>query len=282
MNPIFSLLVFLTLGFFHEGLHEKILKTTREIQLEPDEPQLWIARADLYRLHKDWDHAFADLDRAREISPNLTRVEIVRGQTYFDLGWFVAAHRSFDYAISMEPKNGAAFLLRSRVLLKRNAPEDALSDLSTAISLIQNPPPQLYIDRSNLLVSFGEDSLPDALRGIQEGLQRLGAALSLELEAVKLETRLGHFDAALSRLKKIESRSPRKDGWLSWQGDVLQKAGRDDEAKIVFRRCLLAIDNLHPKHRNTPKTRELRSHVLTSLDQINSLPRSTDHEGREK
>jgi len=97
--------------------------------------------------------------------------------------------------------------------------------------------------------------------GLDEGIQKLGPLVTLQLTAIDLELRRRNYDAALARLDGITSQSERKETWLVRRGEILKLAGRQEEARAAFNAALVAIESLPPARRQsrTVTTLELRA-----------------------
>ena len=87
--------------------------------------------------------------------------------------------------------------------------------------------------------------------GLDEGINKLGPLVTLELAAIDLELRRDNYDAALARLDVITAQSERKEMWLVRRGEILSAAGRSEEAREAFNAALTAIDSLPPARRQS-------------------------------
>src|ERR1041385_2750456 len=101
----------------------------------------------------------------------------------------------------------------------------------------------------------------DAVRGLDEGIRRMGPLVTLELSAIDLEVQLKRYDAALARVDTVMSRLQRKESWLVRRAEILKTAGREQEAKKSYRDALAAIEKLPPTHRHTRATLQLEASI---------------------
>ena len=104
-----------------------------------------------------------------------------------------------------------------------------------------------------------------ALRGLDEGVKRLGPLVTLQLYAMDLALARQNFDDALRRLETISAQSARKEKWLARRGEILIRAGRRDEAKQAYAAALLAIGALPPRLQQTPAMLNLKKQVNDSF-----------------
>jgi len=255
------------LAWAHEGLHEQIAAITAKIKRDPKNASLYLQRGELHRLHRDWMRAAADYDRAERLQPGLQIVDLARGKMLFDSGKLQRAKLTLDRFLSRQPAHYEGLITRARVLVKLGARTDAAKDFTQALSLASIPEPELYLERANV-VAAGEAQLPDALSGLDEGINKLGPLVTLQLVAIDLELRRKNYDGALVRLDQITAQSQRKEAWLVRRGEILKLAGRDAEARAAFNAALTAIESLPPAHRQSRSVSalELRARSALNLD----------------
>jgi len=248
----------------HEGVHEQIAAITAKIKRDPKNASLYLQRGELHRLHRDWMRAAADYDRAERLQPGLQIVDLARGKMLFDSGKLQRAKLTLDRFLSRRPAHYEGLITRARVLVKLGARTDAAKDFTRALSLASIPEPELYLERANV-VAVGVAQLPDALSGLDEGINKLGPLVTLQLVAIDLELRRKNYDGALVRLDQITAQSQRKEAWLVRRGEILKLAGRDDEARAAFNAALTAIESLPPAHRQSRSVSALELRARSAL-----------------
>ena len=229
----------------HEGLHEQIAAITAKIKRDPKNASLYLQRGELHRLHRDWARAAADYDRAEHLQPSLMIVELARGKMFFDSGKLQRAKLTLDRFLFRQPDHYEGVITRARVLAKLGLPMDAAKDFTQALTLSTVPEPELYLERANLLAA-DVGQLGEVLRGLDEGINKLGPVVTLQLAAIDLELRRKNYDGALVRLDQIAAQSQRKEAWLVRRGEILKLAGRDEG---VGRRRLLWVGDLRATRR---------------------------------
>lgn len=225
----------------------------------PTEPELYLRRAELRLEHAEWPEAEADLRRAAALAPKSPRVALGLGQVCLGRGEFAAARGHFDATLALTPRDAEALILRARTRARLSDPAGAHADYSAALAQLETPSPDLFLARAALPLA------PDvALRGIDEGLARLGPALPLIERALALELQLGRFDAALARLDTLLIGAERKEAWLKRRGDILAAAGRPAEARTAYAAALAAITALPAWLRDSSET----AHLATELTRL--------------
>jgi tetratricopeptide (TPR) repeat protein len=170
-----------------------------------------------------------------------------------------AALRQYDLAVARAPRDAEALILRARTRAQLGDSSGAHGDYSTALRLLAAPSPDLYLARAALPIA------PQlALKGLNEGLARLGPAAPLLERALALELSLGRTDAALARLDALAATAERKETFLQRRGDILAAAGRTAEARASYAAALAAIAALPAWLRESPET----AHLATELARL--------------
>ena len=268
VRPMAVLILLATFALAHDGLHEQIADVTARIKRAPLDATLYLKRGELYRLHQDWRRAEADYNRAARLQPSLAIVDLARGKMLFEAGRPQPAIVPLDRFLIGQPKHAEALITRARVLVKLGRRIEANRDFTKAINLSSTVQPDLYIERARSLAdepaSTPSNNI-EALRGLDEGLTKLGPLVTLQLFAVNLELRLKKYDSALVRLETVAAQSPRKETWLVRRGEILLLAGRKMEAQAAFAGALAAVESLPTHKRRTRAVADLEARLRTAL-----------------
>ena len=246
----------------------RIQALDRQIEKEPRNAELYARRGDLRRAQAEYDAAQADFDRALALNPKLAAaLDLARGRLFLDANWPLSAKTALDRFLSQSPDHFEALIYRARALVKLEQRLAAAQDYTRALARANKPPPEVYLERAQSLMGAGAPHYQEALRGIEEGLRRLGPLITLQLYAIDLEVKLKQYDAALARLERVSASSPRKETWLARRGEILRDAGRAGEARQAFQAALAAIAQLPAAHRNTPAVAELEKRLKAALEE---------------
>jgi tetratricopeptide (TPR) repeat protein len=170
---------------------------------------------------------------------------------------------SLDRFLEGEPDHAEASLYRARALAALGRREEAARAYTRSIEKASTPAPDTYLERAELFRTLGRGD--DALRGLDEGLARLGPAAALDLRALEIETELERWDDALRRVER-RLRSPgRAEEWQLRRAELLRRLGRGDEAEAACRAALASIAALPPSRRDTPATADLERRLRALL-----------------
>lgn len=254
----------------HADLILQIEDLSRQIAKEPRKIELYFRRGELHRAHLDWDSALADFNRILTIDPANKSVDFAKGRLMADANWLLSARAYLDRFIASHPRHAEAFTTRARVHTRLKLHLASSEDYTDAIRLSPEPGPELFIERAQTLASQSPEFYARALEGLDEGVKRIGPLVTLQLLAIDLELKRKNFDGALGRIDGIAQRSPRKETWLARRGEVLQQAGRPQEARDAYQSALTALGTLPPVRRNVPAMAQLEKRIRSQIDAINA------------
>jgi tetratricopeptide (TPR) repeat protein len=254
----------------HGDVHESIVALTRRIAQEPRNADLYLRRGELHRVSGELSLALADYRSARRLAPKLDAPLLCASRALVDAGRGNDARPFLEPYLAKHPRDAAAHALSGRVLAREGRLDEAARAYDSALAFESRPTPDLYLERARAAAGAGRAE--DALRGIEDGLSRLGPAAALEEAALDLELGLGRFDAALLRIDRTLRGAARKETGLARAGEVLERAGRLPEARDAYLRALAAVQALPPRLRETRATAELEAKLLSSLSCLERKP----------
>jgi tetratricopeptide (TPR) repeat protein len=252
----------------HAELILQIDMVTKEIQQDPQNAELYVRRGHLRREHLEYDEAYADFERAHALMPDLPAIDFFRGRLFLEWGWPLSARACLDRFLARNPKHAEGHTWRARTLLRLNQRLAAVRDLDQAIALSPEPGPDLFVERAQTLSAEGPEHYEAVLKGLDEGMKKLGPLVTLQLFAIDAELKRGNFDGALTRVDSIAARSPRKETWLARRGEILRQAGRPTEARRAYSDALAALHTLPPTRRNVPAMQELARRIQNEIDSL--------------
>jgi tetratricopeptide (TPR) repeat protein len=246
----------------HAGVHERLKDMDKRIAADPENPDLYIKRGELQRLHRDWDAALADYERAADRSSDSERVSFVRGRMFFEAGRWSEAKTDLDWLLSVRPDHREGLLTRARLLVKLEQPLAAAADYDKVIAGLSSPTPEYYLERARALASAGPDHSSQALAGVDEGIKRLGAIFTLIDFAIDLELKFDRPDRALSRLDQLRS-SMSPERWFHRRGVILSRMGRTGEARESYAQALESFRAAPQRRRSTRAAKAFETELAT-------------------
>ena len=91
--------------------------------------------------------------------------------------------------------------------------------------------------------------------------------------AIELEVKQQNYDAALMRLAEVAAITPRQDPWLTRSAEILEQAGRLDEAQTTYEDALAALETLPSHRRNTRASIMIEDRIRTAFDRLSTATR---------
>ena len=259
MKKIFlttGLILLITIAVFAHGeLSGQINQLTQKIKLDEKNANLYLQRGELHRLNGNAKAALEDYDRTQKLNPKLSEVDLARARLFFDAAMPELAEISLKRFLQIQPNHTEALILLAKTHLEEKNIKAALAEYDQAISTASRLKPDYFIARAEILMKLKRSD--EALRGIDEGIEKLGNLITLQEKAISYETNLKRWDAALNRINKVIEQFSRKETWLVRRAEILFKANRKDEAKITAQEALDAINALPDHLRNTAAMQQL-------------------------
>lgn len=131
----------------YAGLVADIETAGLALQLNPDDTNAYVDRAEARIGLGEYDAAMDDLNQAINLDARDARAYSVRGGLWAREGTFVAAIADFDRAIDLDPDNPDYYRLRASAYMQTNKYDLALQDYDLAIKIRPEPVPGDYLSR---------------------------------------------------------------------------------------------------------------------------------------
>ena len=117
---------------------EAMADFSQAIALDPNYPDAFDDRGNIYSKGGDFDHAIADYDQAIRLKPNFELAFSNRGYNYYRKGDFDRAIQDLDHSIQLNDKVGRTFVNRALVYVAKHDCVRALLDYQSAKKLNWN------------------------------------------------------------------------------------------------------------------------------------------------
>ncbi len=252
----------------HGNLHKEIEALSAKIEVFPRNVDLWLERADLSRQHRDYDGALRDLVCARELDSKAVEYDFLLGRLMAQARWHKSALFHLNRFIEKNPGDVVALLLRAKALYVTFEIFGACRDYDAAIPMLKSPQPGHFLEQARAHASHSKTGPKVAIRRLEEGMRRIGAVPTLQEAALQYELRLRDFTGALARVDQLLSEAPRRERWLIQKGQILLRAERVAEARVVFNNVVALVDALPKVVRNRPINQDLKQTAEAFLLEI--------------
>ena len=258
----------------HDGIDQQIADLNGRIVDDPQNATLFLRPGELHRIHRDWDKALADFDRALALDSDLIIVERCVGKLKIESDKPAEAIASLDRYLERRSGDVEAHALRGRALARLGHSLEAAESYTLALANVGEgkPKPEFFLERARALAAAGNEHIPRAVAGLDEGLVVLAQPVTLQLYAIELELKGKHYDSALARLDQIAGRSIRKETWLVRRGQILEIAGRPEEARAAYSQTLEEIEALPAHRRSNRAVSSLENEARSALERLDAKP----------
>lgn len=250
--------------YAHAGLHERIAFLSQSLAANPTNAEVLLMRGEAYRLHDEPAAAIADFERALNLNPGLDLARMGLGRAWLDSGQPKKALAALNEYLLKHTNSAEAFLVRARAQSRLGEYRAAANDYQACLQgPTTAPAPEIYLERSAVLEKAG--ALGEAIANLDAGITRLGLVPGLQLQAVDLELKQQHVDAALRRIDSLIENSARKEFLLVRRGTILEAAGRQTEARRAYILAESQLATLPRGRLQTPALRELAEQIRSAL-----------------
>lgn len=266
----------------HGELHERLDEVNRGIELNPENPMLYLGRGELFREHGDLAEAVADFERAMVLGNDLPLAYFHIGRLMLYSGDLAKAEEFLkDYLNRIDDKDRdsrtrrSAFVNLAITYQQQGRHLDEAEQYKMAILSAEWPAAGDYVSRAKAYVAAGDSYLKQARTGLNEGIDKLGPQAELLDYAIEVDLLTGDVNTALSRLDSMIATANRKERLQFRRGQILDHADRQIEAVDAYQQALKSIEALPAGRRDTPSITRLRTSIEIALAQQNAL--DVDH-----
>lgn len=254
----------------HRGVDVQIAELDGIIASASASAELYLRRAELHRIHRDWDAARADYEAALARAPELAAASFGLGRLSQESGRSGEALVHIDAFLRMHPEHAKGRILRARALAMLERYDEAAAEYARVASASQSGGlgPDHILEQARALVAAGR--LESALRVLDAGLARLGQPVALQIYAIEVEQRRGHHDAALARTDQLPDARYNRPRWLARRGDISAAAGRSEDARAAYAQALAELDAWPVRRRQTRAARQLYARLTAEITVLES------------
>jgi tetratricopeptide (TPR) repeat protein len=262
-----ALLLAPSFAFAHAGVEVLDDSTRAEVAKHPESGDAHMARARVLQMKGEWDGALEELETAAARGADPDVVGEQRALVYLDAKFPRMAKVELDRVLARRPDAYGLLFPRGEAWRAIGDAEAAARDFGVAIAKGPRPTPEQVIARRDALLSIGKKD--EAIRALDEGMARVGRVVQLVLPAIDLEVELGRYDAALARIDALSKTANPNPIWVARRGEILDKAGRREEARVEYERALGLIAQRSPERNGKPLA-DLKQKLETALASVES------------
>lgn len=162
----------------HGPIDEEIHRAGAEVAAAPTDAAAVLRRAELHRLHRDWDAARIDYARSEALAPHLAAIALARGAMELEAGEPEAAAADLRRYLRDRrddgPDDGFARFLLGRALGDQGQIEAAVEEMDAAIARMPRPETEHFLARARLCAAASHRGFERALSGLELARERMG------------------------------------------------------------------------------------------------------------
>jgi len=251
---IFSLQI-----YAHGPVHENIIRVTKEIKANPDSADLYIQRGQYYQVDDNFDKAFADYTKARELAPQLPIIDLQFAKLFAKYNYANSALIYINQYLNNQPKNLNGLMSRAAIYTQLSEDSLAVLDFEEGIAQAKNPIPEYYLDISKAVLAADSTNFDPAIKWLQKGEETIGFNIVLRSYSIDLAVLQGDYNQAIIYVDEILKKMKRKEKWLVKKAEIYEAAKHPKEAYATYKEALQSIKQL-PRHtRGTRSVTELQA-----------------------
>jgi protein O-GlcNAc transferase len=233
-----------------------------KVARNPSDPAVRLEQALAFEAGGRWDQALEALDRAAALGADRDEVSGHRARVLLAAGRIDDAKRELDALIVRRPDAPGPYYQRGLALVRLGRPAAAAADLEKAIATLPRVTPEDVFTWRDALLAAGKPA--EALRALDRGMLRVGHVPSLELAAIDLEATRGRARAAVERIDRLIAQNPQNPAWIARRGELLERSGAGDEARVAYAKALAMIE-ARPAARRSHHTADLERRLRAAL-----------------
>ncbi len=251
----------------HGDVHQQIHELSQRIRAQPQDAALLLRRAELHRLHRQFEPAAADLQRALAMGAAPTPWRLATARLALDRGEAAAALQVLNGHLQDSARDvaldSAALALRACAHERLQQHRPAMLDHAARVQALSASGAGADVDAYLAWAEAAERAQDSstALAAIAAGEQRLGPLRVLQLWAIEHLVRQGQWAPALQRLDEVIQASPRQEQWQLRRAEILQSAGDAPAAAAAADAALLAWQRLPAHLQGSAAMQQLRQRI---------------------
>lgn len=253
----------------HEDRDDTLARLDAAIAENPRDPELWRSRAVLERRRANFARAHADLTKAVDLGLAPARAQSDRGLIWLEDGRFGDAEASLRSARACSPRDLPTILAHARALAGLERWREAATAYAVLVEREPRSNPDVHLERvRSIEAAGGADAFAEAVRAADAGIAVLGPVPALQQAAVDLELRGGRVDDALARIDRMANAVKNRGTLLLQRAELLERAGRSQEARIAYAAALAALDTEPDARRALPAARRIETRARDGVTRL--------------
>lgn len=262
-------LLVVTFLFPHGDLDDRIRAVTQQINLTPDQIELYQMRGELYVAHEEYANAISDFRHCLRHHVTNSRIYLGLSQSYLHSNQSDSALVIIDKVLTLEPYNPNAKDIQASALEKLDLFCEAAAVRESLVTIFPNATPSIYLQAASAWLACPDPaSTNHALEILQQGIHRTGYIRLLQQKLVSIYAQQEKWTDAIKAQDEIIQQSSMKARPLYERATLHIRAGQVEKAKDDLLTALEALDQLPMNKQEIVSLKILRADIQSLLSTI--------------
>ncbi len=252
-----------TLVYAHGGYHVEVELLNERLAQNPTDPDLHYRLALAHASHDEWRLLLDSVDQLETYGGEAYPLAYLRGRAWNIAKRYDPALKELNAFIKQHPKHAHAHSERGLTFYRTHRYASAVTDFRRAIDLKAKPALEDFTALALAQHAAGQAS--EATATMDEGLTALGPSPALLGVAIDIETENAAWNPLLRRIDAMQSVAPAPEPWMLRRAQVLESAGRPEEARKAWQALLGHLEGLPFERRGTAQNLEILATTQNAL-----------------
>lgn len=246
----------------HGDIHERIIKTSKEIKKNPDSAYLYYKRGKLYYQHEEYKKSLKDLNKSSKLGYSSIELDLEYSKTFLKLRNFTNSIFYAKKVLELKPNHVMAIKLIAKNYYQQKEYKKSAIAYQDVIAYSVDKLPENYVDASFSWEKLNNEyGFTNAEKIIRQGIKDIGSLISFYNRLRELALNQNNFTKAISVQKEIIELVPRKEFAYFKLSELYQLNNDVISALQSLEESKNSIKKLPQRSQNTSFIKELKNNI---------------------
>lgn len=266
----FALLLLLSvssfIGYAHGDLHQRILKLTEQIKEDPNNPQLYLKRGQLYYQHQEYENAEQDYVKTLQLDPDNLEVLYWEAMLYLDTKRTADGLKAAEACLKERPNDVLTLRAYAKLLVQDGRAEEAVKPLQQVLSFAEELLPENYLELSAVLTAMGKDTM--AIVWLKKGIAEMGPVFTLKSALLERYKSAGMHTEAIEEYSTMAQHSARKETYYYEIAKLYLLQNNKQQAAVYLQKAQIALESLPWHLQMTDAMKQLNADIESTRQKL--------------
>ena len=244
-------------GFVEDRLH----RVNHAIEHAPEKASNYVRRGRIFHDAGQWDKALQDFTRALEVDPTYYEALYWKGASTLKKGNPIQAERIIHEYLSKNPQSPAGHRAIAQAYFQKGDLLKAADHYDQSINNNNKPSPQVYLERSQVLLNIKPIPAERISSGLVAAIQKHGEIITFVDLLISLNIQLNNYQEASLWIDKLPGNLNTTPHWILKKAEMEELQGNRQQALILYQQALSSIKRLPKNKQNLPIFIDIRQKV---------------------